>query len=58
MGSNTAGVISKSVVPVLAIPIRHRFKKIETIVYACDLKHTLEELTTLTFFEKHFDASI
>jgi hypothetical protein len=42
-GSNTSNVISKSNIPVLAIPQRYRFKKINSIVYATDLNNTLYE---------------
>jgi nucleotide-binding universal stress UspA family protein len=57
-GSNTSNVISKSNVPVLAIPQRYRFKKIETIVYASDLKNTFNELKHIIPFAKQLDATI
>jgi nucleotide-binding universal stress UspA family protein len=57
-GSNTSNVISKSKVPVLAIPQRYRFKKIETIVYASDLKNTINELKHIIPFAKQLDATI
>jgi len=57
-GSNTSGVISKSTVPVLAIPQRYRFRKINTIVYASDLKNTINELKHIIPFAKEFDATI
>lgn len=57
-GSNTSGVISKSTVPVLAIPQRYRFKKINTIVYASDLKNTINELKHIIPIAKELDATI
>ncbi|MFV7234305.1 universal stress protein [Flavobacterium sp. ZB4R12] len=57
-GSNTSGVISKSTVPVLAIPQRYRFRKIDTIVYASDLKNTFNELKHIIPIAKQLDATI
>jgi nucleotide-binding universal stress UspA family protein len=57
-GSNTAGVISKSPIPVLAIPQRYKFKKVESIVYASDLKNLVHELKTMLPFAQPFDATI
>lgn len=57
-GSNTSGVISKSTVPVLAIPQRYRFRKIDTIVYASDLKNTFNELKHIIPIAKKTDATI
>lgn len=57
-GSNTSKVISKSYVPVLAIPQRYRFKKINTIVYATDLNNTINELKHIIPIAKQLDATI
>jgi nucleotide-binding universal stress UspA family protein len=57
-GSNTAGVISKSTIPVLAIPQRHKLKKVESIVYASDLKNLTNELKALLPIVSPFDATI
>ena len=57
-GSNTAGVISKSSMPVLAVPQRYRFKKIKTIVYASDLKNTINELQRIIPIAKPLNATI
>ena len=57
-GSNTAGVISKSTIPVLAIPQRHKLKKVESIVYASDLKNLTGELKALLPIVSPFDATI
>jgi nucleotide-binding universal stress UspA family protein len=58
MGSNTSGVIEKSSIPVLAIPNRHRFKKIETIVYASDLTDLTNEIKKLIPIAKSFESNI
>ena len=57
-GSTTADVISKSKIPVLAIPQRYRFKKIKTIVYASDLKNAVNELKHIIPIAKQLDATI
>jgi len=57
-GSNTSAVIEKSEVPVFAIPPRHKFKKIGTIVYASDLKNIANELKTLIPIARPFDATV
>lgn len=58
IGSNTTKVIANAEVPVLAIPPRFRFNKIETIVYASDLKNTLNELKAIIPIAKLLNASI
>ena len=57
-GSNTADVISKSQIPVLAVPPRYRFKKIKTIVYASDLKNSINELKLIVPIAKQLNATI
>ena len=57
-GSNTSDAISKSTIPVLAIPQRYRFKKINTIVYASDLNNTINELKHIIPIAKQLDATI
>ena len=57
-GSNTSDVISKSSIPVLAIPQRYRFKKINTIVYASDLSNTMNELKHIIPIAKQLGATI
>lgn len=57
-GSNASETISKSEIPVLAIPQRYRFKKIDTIVYASDLKNPVNELKLLIPIAKNLDATI
>ena len=43
-GSNTAHMISRSPIPVLAIPVDYAWKTVEKIVYASDLEHLEAEL--------------
>jgi nucleotide-binding universal stress UspA family protein len=57
-GSNTSDVISKSNIPVLAVPQRYRFKKIKTIVYATDLTNTINELKHIIPIAKQLNATI
>ena len=58
VGSNTSKVIAKAEVPVIAVPEKYRFQKIETIVYATDLKNTLNELKVLIPIAKLLNAKI
>ena len=57
-GSNTLGIISQSTVPVLAVPQDYSFRKIDTIVYASDLKNTVNELKHIIPIAKQLDATI
>lgn len=57
-GSNTAETISKSDVPVLAIPQRYRFKKIKTIAYASDLRNSINELKHIISIARELKATI
>jgi nucleotide-binding universal stress UspA family protein len=57
-GSNTSKIIVKAELPVLAIPPRYKFKKTGTIVYASDLKNTINELKVLVPIAKLLNASI
>ena len=43
-GSTSSEIIFKSQVPVLAIPPRYRYRKMNTIVYASDFKNVMNEL--------------
>jgi nucleotide-binding universal stress UspA family protein len=58
IGSNTSKVIAKAEVPVLAIPEKYRYQKVDTIVYATDFKNTLNELKVLIPIAKLLNASI
>jgi len=43
-GSTTSEIIFKAETPVLVIPPRYQYKKINTMVYATDFKNTINEL--------------
>lgn len=59
IGSNTAAVIEKCRVPVLAIPDKAKFAMIEKIVYATDFKSDdLSVIGKLAEFAKLFNAQI
>jgi nucleotide-binding universal stress UspA family protein len=57
-GSTTASVISKSKVPVIAVPQSYKFKGIKTIVYATDLSNSWNELKYLLPLAKKWGAAI
>lgn len=57
-GSNTAHMISRSTLPVLAIPADYRWKTVEKIVYASDLEHLESELKQLIPFAISLNAVI
>jgi nucleotide-binding universal stress UspA family protein len=57
-GSNTATLISRSNIPVLAVPDKYRFRKIRDIAYSSDLEDFEEELNRLLPFAKAVKASI
>lgn len=57
-GSNTSILISKSNVPVLAIPPKYRFRKLKNILYATDLKNPMGELKKIIPLAAAFDAAI
>lgn len=51
-GSNAAGIISKSTIPVLTIPEYARYKGVKNMVYSSDLEHLEKELKLLIPFAK------
>jgi nucleotide-binding universal stress UspA family protein len=57
-GSNTAKVIGNSTVPVLAIPLKYKYKKVKTIVYASDLSNLGPELKRIIPIAKQLNATI
>lgn len=57
-GSTTSELIFKAEVPVLAIPPRFRYKKINSIVYATDLANTVNELRCIVPIAKELKAAI
>lgn len=57
-GSNAANLIKNSPVPVLTIPLHQVYEKIETIVYASDLKNVVHELKQIIPFARELNATI
>jgi len=57
-GSNTSAMISKSDIPVLAIPENCSFQKIETIALASDLEDPEDELNRVLPFVSAIDARL
>jgi Universal stress protein UspA and related nucleotide-binding proteins len=57
-GTNTGNLITKSPVPVLAIPQDYEGFNINTILYATDLKSYESELEQVTAFAEPFKATI
>lgn len=58
VGSNTAKVIDKSEIPVLAIPAGYALGPIKKIAYASDLKDVVTEVGALVKLAQFFEASI
>ena len=58
MGSVTSEIIGETDVPVLAIPIRYRYKPINTIVYACDMKNFDGEVFQVLTFSNLIGATV
>lgn len=58
IGSNAAGIISNSKLPVLTIPEFARYNGVENIVFSCDLENIKEELNRLVPFAKLMNACI
>lgn len=57
-GSNTSKVISKSEIPVLAIPQRYKFRKIKKIICTSDFKNLTSELKSILPIAKAMDTAI
>lgn len=57
-GSNTSKLISKVSVPVLTIPIRYRFKKIDKLIYASNLKDPETEIKRLLPMAKVLNTGV
>lgn len=58
LGSNTAAVIDKSRIPVIAVPEFARFTSLKDIVYATDIDNLKDELKTVVSFAKSFNAVV
>lgn len=57
-GSNTSSMISISDIPVLAVPVSYRHKKIKTLLYSSDIKSLKDELPSVVEFAKPLNAKI
>lgn len=58
IGSNAAAMIQNSSVPVIIVPHNATFKGFKKIVYATDLTHIEDELSTVSAFAKLFNSRI
>jgi nucleotide-binding universal stress UspA family protein len=58
IGSNAAAVIDKSSIPVMVVPGKAQFDKIQKIVYASDIQNLASEIKMVAWFARFFDASI
>ena len=57
-GSNTSTLISKVSVPVLTIPIRYRFRNIDKLIYASNMKNPEVEVKRLLPIAKVMNAGV
>ncbi len=57
-GSNTANLISRSGLPVLAIPEKYQYKEIKNFVFSSDLENPEKELNELIPFAKALNSTI
>jgi nucleotide-binding universal stress UspA family protein len=58
LGGTTVSVIDECKVPVMAIPEFARYKNLEHIVYASDLKNVQKELDTIVEFARIFGSTV
>lgn len=58
IGTNTGNLITKSEIPVLAIPANYKPGKIESVMYATDLSNFDEEIVEVANFAKPLKAKI
>ena len=58
LGTNTGNLITKSEVPVLAVPQNYRITNIKKILYAADLQNYTKELKKVVDFALPFKAAI
>jgi nucleotide-binding universal stress UspA family protein len=58
LGGTTVSVIDECRAPVLAIPELAKFKNLEHIVYASDLKNVQKELDTIVEFARIFGSTV
>jgi len=57
-GSNTGSLITKSEVPVLAIPKTYRIADVKSILYTTDLRNYSEEIEKVVLFAKPFKVKV
>lgn len=57
-GSNTANMVAKSPLPVLAIPESYRYKPLKKLLFCSDLTHLKSELLKVTVFTKELGATV
>ena len=57
-GTNTANLISKSSVPVIAVPYKYKPMTIKSIMYASDLEHFESEILNVVGFARPLGAAV
>lgn len=57
-GTTSATLILQSKIPILAIPPKYQYKKIETLSYASDFRNLVNELKQVVTVAKNSDAQI
>ncbi|MEP7142565.1 MAG: universal stress protein [Ferruginibacter sp.] len=58
LGTNTGNLITKSKVPVLAVPKNYRVADIKSVLYATDLRNYKNEITKVVAFAKPLKTTI
>ncbi len=58
LGGTTVGVIDECKVPVMAIPALAKYRNMENIVYASDLKNVQKELDIIVEFARIFGSTV
>jgi len=57
-GSNTANMVAKSPLPVLAIPESYRYRPLKKLLFCSDLAHIKNELQKVMAFAKELGATV
>ena len=57
-GTNTGNLITKSTIPVLAVPQNYKIAEIKTVMYATDLRNYAEEIKKVIAFAEPLKATI
>lgn len=58
LGTNTGNLITKSTVPVIAIPATYKVKPFESLMYAADFRHYKKELTQVLAFARRLKIPV